>query len=226
MLKLDIRHFFESTNQRMVYSMFKKYTNYNKSILGILTRLVCYKGALCQGACTSPQIVNLVLSDFDMSMGVLCEDMGICYSRYCDDLTFSSTDPFDPSFLIRIVETALTPLHYKLNTKKTRFLGPGQRREVTGAVVNNAVRAARPYRQKIRQELYYIKKYGLYEHLCRIRPSWFGKSSGTAAARHYLFSLRGRIGYVAMLDPQDPFVPWALSELDAIAKSERCSPKG
>ena len=156
MLKLDIRHFFESTRKRLVFATFEKYTLYNRSILGILTKLVCYNGSLCQGACTSPTIANLVLADFDASVGLFCDGLGIRYSRYCDDMTFSSPFEFDAKKVEEFVRLQLKPLRYFLNDRKTRFFRPGQRLEVTGAVVNTRVRAPREYRQKIRQDLYYI----------------------------------------------------------------------
>ncbi|MBO4473524.1 MAG: RNA-directed DNA polymerase [Clostridiales bacterium] len=213
MLKLDIRHFFESTRAGQVYSMFRKYTPYNRQILGTLTRLVCYKGALCQGACTSPQIANLILSDFDMAIGTCCRDMCITYTRYCDDMTFSSVLPFDKSALERTVALMLQPYHYKLNTRKTRFLGPGHRLEVTGAVVNERVHAKREYRQKIRQELYYANRYGVADHLERTRPPWYHTPCSSAQVRHFLYSLQGRINYVRMLDPNDPFLEDAQFQL-------------
>ncbi len=210
MLKLDIRHFFESIRKSLVYSMLKKHTHYNRAILGTLTRLLCYNGALCQGACTSPQIANLVLSDFDNIISIFCLNSGIAYSRYCDDMTFSSPLPFDVELLKNTVALLLSSYHFELNVKKTRYLGPGQRREVTGAVVNDRVRAKRVYRQKLRQELYYVCKYGVEEHLEKTRPEWYRSPCSNADIRHYLFSLRGRISYAKMLWPEDPFNTWAI----------------
>ncbi len=209
MLKLDIRHFFESTRQSLVYEMFRKYTPYNKSVLGLLTRIVCYKGALCQGACTSPQIVNLILADFDHNVGNLCNAIGVHYTRYCDDMIFSSDTYFPHVLLTNFVRGELKHYHYHLNEKKTRFLRPGARKTVTGAVVNDRVRACREYRKKVRQELYYMEKYGVKNHLDYARPSWYSGRGTDYELGHAVASLKGRIGFIAMLDPDEKFLEQA-----------------
>ncbi|MBO4687906.1 MAG: RNA-directed DNA polymerase [Clostridiales bacterium] len=227
MLKLDIRHFFESTRAGQIYSMFRKYTPYNKTILGTLTRLVCFNGALCQGACTSPQIANLVLSDFDRTIGSYCKCIGVTYTRYCDDMTFSAYWPFNKVAVKDMVEDLLRPYHYKLNTAKTRFLGPGKRLEVTGAVINDRVHAKREYRHKLRQELYYACKYSVAEHLERTRPKWYHSPCTAEQVRHFIYSVQGRINYIRMLDPEDPFLEYAqdlfqvlhLSEVSAFSRN-------
>ena len=209
MLKLDIRHFFESTRQSLVYEMFRKYTPYNKSVLGLLTRIVCYKGALCQGACTSPQIVNLILSDFDHNVGNLCSVMGVHYTRYCDDMIFSGDTYFPHELLTDFIRGELKHYHYRLNEKKTRFLGPGARKTVTGTVVNDRVRACREYRKKVRQELYYMEKYGVKSHLDHVRPAWYSCKGTDYELGHAVASLKGRIGFIAMLDPDEKFLEQA-----------------
>ena len=213
MLKLDIRHFFESTRKSLVFEMFRKYTPYNTNILGLLTRIVCKNDFLCQGTSTAPQIVNLILADFDNNIGALCEALGIRYSRYCDDMIFSSKEPFPYELLINFVRGDLKRYHYRLNEKKTCFLGPSARKSVTGTVVNDRVRASRSYRKKVRQDLYYMDKYGVKNHLDHTRPSWYSGKGTDYELGHAVASLKGRISFIAMLDPDEAFLEEAQKTL-------------
>lgn len=216
MLKLDIRHFFESTRKSLVFEMFRKYTSYNTNILGMLTRIVCNNGFLCQGASTSPQIVNLILADFDHNVGSLCGAMGIRYSRYCDDMIFSSDEFFPYELLVEFIRGELKRYHYRLNEKKTCFLGPSSRKSVTGSVVNDRVRASRSYRKKVRQDLYYMDKYGVKNHLDHVRPPWYSGKGTDYELGHAVASLKGRIGFIAMLDPDEVFLEEAKKTLESI----------
>lgn len=221
MLKLDIRHFFESTRKSLVFEMFRKYTPYSTNILGLLTRIVCNNGYLCQGTSTAPQIVNLILADFDHNIGNLCGTMGIQYSRYCDDMIFSSKDFFPYELLIEFIRGELKRYHYRLNEKKTCFLGPSSRKSVTGCVVNDHVRASRNYRKKIRQDLYYMEKYGVKDHLDHVRPPWYSGKGTDYELGHAVASLKGRIGFTAMLDPDEAFLEDAQKSLQKIREKLR-----
>lgn len=88
-VKLDIKDFFENITYSLVYQYAFPATSFPPAIRRMLTELCCYKDYLPQGAPTSPAISNLVMKPFDEYMGKWCEERGICYTRYCDDLTFS-----------------------------------------------------------------------------------------------------------------------------------------
>ena len=214
MLKMDIRHFFDSIRKTTVFALFKEYTPYNKAVITMLTQLVCYHGHLCQGSCTSPQIANLVLSDFDKIIALFCESQHISYTRYCDDMTFSSSHDFDAKALTQFVSSQLSRYGLSLNTSKTRYFGPGVRHTVTGVTVNTRTRAPREYVRKIRQEVYYIRKFGVQDHLSHL------KESREIESPDYLYSLLGRISYARFLDPKDKELKAAYRIISAIASND------
>lgn len=113
------------------------------------------------------------------------------YTRYADDLTFSGDGNVEE--LIRVVSELLLKYHLYPNTKKTRVAYQNARQEVTGIVVNKKLQAARQYRRIIRQEVYYIKKYGIESHIafCQI------------SQKNYLEHLQGKIGYALYVNPKD-----------------------
>ena len=207
MVKMDIEDFFDNTKEKDVYRIFSRYTPYNKEVKTFLTKLVCHNGHLSQGSCTSPQLANLALTDFDTVVAEHCLSLGISYTRYCDDLTFSSDKSFDFKALIGFVTALLKLNHYRPNNRKTRILRTGDRHIVTGIVVNNEkLRVPSEYKHNLRQDLYYIKKYGVSSHLDHKDLPEFGSVFNSPDKRHeesYLNMLIGRAGYACRVDPGD-----------------------
>ena len=88
-LRLDIRHFFDSVRYTAVKETVFPPEVFSEPLRILLTMLCYYRDGLPQGAPTSPAIVNILLRDFDEGLGAWCRERGVTYSRYCDDLVFS-----------------------------------------------------------------------------------------------------------------------------------------
>ena len=189
-LKLDIIDFFENIEYPLIYEKSFNEVFFPKSIGHLLTYLCTYESRLPQGAPTSSYISNLVMKDFDEEIGKWCENNNISYTRYSDDMTFSGD--FNPSTIIKKVRKELYKYNLKINNKKIHVITNSQQQNVTGIIVNNKLQVSSKYRNKIRQEIYYIKKYGIKEHLKKIN---FQDSTSK-----YLNSLYGRINYVLSID--------------------------
>lgn len=184
-LKLDIRHFFDNITYPMVKEKVfaaEKYSEENRILLSILC---VYQHSVPQGAPTSPFISNIIMRDFDNTVGEWCEKHNVTYTRYCDDMTFSGD--FESKDIIDFIEIELLKYGFFLNKKKTTLLHNGQRKVVTGIVVNEKATVPISYRKKLRQEMYYIKKYGVESHI---------KKCGISEPKdQYLKKLLGRINY-------------------------------
>ena len=159
----------------------------------LLTYLCTYKEHLPQGSPTSAYISNLVMKDFDEVLGTWCEERGISYTRYSDDMTFSGI--FNPSEIIIKVRKLLYKLGLELNNDKIHIIKKSSCQIVTGIVVNEKIQVSSKYRKKIRQEIYYIKKFGLLSHL--------EHSKYDIDRKEYLNSLYGRILYVLQINNTD-----------------------
>lgn len=197
-LKLDIENFFENILfKQVLQSAFpKKY--FPPSIGTLLTYLCCYYDYLPQGAPTSPAISNLVMRSFDESMGEWCREREISYSRYCDDLTFSGD--FDAEMVKRKAGAFLDQMGFRLNQKKTRVISRNQQQNVTGVVVNCKPQVSKEYRRKLRQEIYYCRKYGIRAHLERIGDKKY-LELGDAGIERYRLRLIGKVNYVRQVNP-------------------------
>jgi len=192
-LKLDIKDFFENISFVDIYNSCFSIEYFPKSVGMILTYLCTYDNHLTQGSPTSAYISNLVMKEFDEELGNWCNLKNISYTRYSDDMTFSGE--FNPSELIVKVRKMLYKLGLELNNNKIHIVHKSSSQNVTGIVVNEKLQVNIKYRNKIRQEIYYIKKFGLSSHM--------KKSDINIESKRYLNKLYGRIIYVLQINEYD-----------------------
>lgn len=191
-LKLDIEGFFDHILYSRVKDTVFYEEKYSESIRILLTMLCYYNDSLPQGAPTSPAITNIIMYDFDETVGAFCNEKNIAYTRYCDDMTFSGD--FDEKEIISFVKNELFKFGLHLNNRKTAVISASKRQVVTGIVVNEKMNVTKDYKKTIRQEIYYIKKFGLDEHLKRL---------GISDKQQYVLSLKGRIAFVLQTIPNE-----------------------
>ncbi|MBJ7437819.1 MAG: RNA-directed DNA polymerase [Sphingopyxis sp.] len=125
-------------------------------------------GFLPQGAPTSPMLSNLVMVGMDKLLAALATAEGLTYTRYSDDITFSTTGAYDrqrATEVIRSTSRLLRTIGLKVNDQKTRVVPPGARKIVLGLLVDNPEpRLSRDFRDRLRQHLHYIEKFGPEAH--------------------------------------------------------------
>ena len=191
-LCLDLKDFFGSISFRQVHSIFRN-MGYSKSLSVLLSNICVLDNSLPQGAPTSPMLSNMVFKYYDDKIFDYCKSRNIRYTRYADDLTFSGD--FNCKEVISFIRKVLSKTSFAINDNKTRFVSRGNRQEVTGVVVNEKLQTAAIYRKKIRQEVYYIIKFGLDRHLGTI--GWERSMS------EYLHHLLGKINFTLSINQND-----------------------
>lgn len=201
-LKLDIENFFDHVMFHMVFQHAFPAVYFPVSVRTLLAHLCCRNECLPQGAPTSAYISNLVLIPFDEYIGSWCSEQGITYSRYCDDITCSGS--FNPAQVTRKISAYLQTMGFYLNGQKTRIIKQGQCQIVTGVVVNQKLQVPRTYRDQIRQELHYCRKFGVAAHLAFIHDQQYLPQASTGILK-YLDSLMGRICYILSINPDDEY---------------------
>lgn len=86
--------------------------------------MTCYKAALPQGAPTSPIIANLVAQIMDNRILTLAKEYRLNYTRYADDLTFSTNDKKfiskEEEFKVKL-ENIINKSDFLINDKRTRM---------------------------------------------------------------------------------------------------------
>ncbi|MDD2336131.1 MAG: reverse transcriptase family protein [Geobacteraceae bacterium] len=152
-------------------------------------------GHLPQGAPTSPMLANLVCASIDTELQEIAQRNGLMYTRYADDMTFSGyfENRSAAVALCKEVSLVISKNGFSINSQKTNIAKNGGRKIVTGLSVDGpTVRLPRSYKDKIRQELYYIEKHGLPDHCARTRQK---------NQLSYLLHLDGKIKYIKSIEP-------------------------
>lgn len=164
-LNIDIKDFFPSINFRrikVVLGLAPFRLNGNKDKIGFLiANLATYNNFLPQGAPTSPILSNVVTQNLDRKIAKICLPKKIKYTRYADDLSFSSNREIFDSAFIESIKKILLEENFIINVEKTRIRNNMECQEVTGIVVNKKVNTKREYLQKVRAMLNNWEKGGL-----------------------------------------------------------------
>ena len=147
-LSLDIKDFFPSTDVRKVQRALQGFLGIEGKSLDAILRLTCRRGALPQGAPTSPHIANLTFFKGDELIDSLASEHGLSYTRYADDMTLSGNTL--PEGLEGEIEEIVSSTGYRLAKEKTKRMGSHQCQKVTGLVVNEGVRLPRGQLRRLR----------------------------------------------------------------------------
>lgn len=209
LLSIDLKDFFPSIGFTRVYYIFYNMCGYHSDVASSLTKIVMKDKGLPQGAPTSPIISNIVCYKLDYRLQRLSEKIGIKYSRYADDIVLSGESNKVNNKLLYTVKKIVEDEGFVINDEKTKFLDKSKRMEVTGLVINNnKISVKKDYILKIRQELYYIKKYGLNNHL----------NKNNIYNSNYKEHLKGKIMFIWSINREKGYK--LLKEFDAILEDE------
>jgi retron-type reverse transcriptase len=204
-IKLDIRDFYPSIVLPRVKGLFRK-AGYGEQVATLLALLctepprevMIIRGqrryvavgprAIPQGAPTSPSISNALPLAMDCRLAGLAASLGVRYTRYADDLTFSWHGAVEKAPISRLkhaVSRVVADEGFAIKEPKTRIMRAGRRQRITGLVVNGApgAPAARVPRELVR----------------KLRVLLHRRESGHAT-RESLEEIRGLAAYIYMCD--------------------------
>jgi RNA-directed DNA polymerase len=153
LLKLDFKEFFPSIkeNDLRMHLMAEMPARYSESEISFICRLSMWipRGdnglELCIGAPSSPVLSNAIMYGFDESLSAYCVIAGIAYTRYADDLSFSSNRPDHLKSVLPYVRDVIHRASYPtltINEKKTVYTSKKYRRTVTGLVLSSEGRVS------------------------------------------------------------------------------------
>lgn len=192
LVKLDLHDFFGSIGERRTYRVFRQ-QGYSPLVAFEMTRIttrhrgplrwrsdpdpryaqierynVVSRGFLPQGGPTSGVIANACATSLDERLEELASRRDLAYTRYSDDITFSSSGPFSRSEaaeLIRNAADAISVEGFNVHHKKSRVVPPGARHIVLGLLVtNDEVKLLPEFRNRISNHVRGVMKFGLINH--------------------------------------------------------------
>lgn len=130
----DLRSYFDYVTNAQVYQALSD-LGYSQKVSHYLTKITTHKGHLTQGPPTSPFLANIAALRMDKQILQLCKENGITYSRFVDDLCFSSQMDFKHLVpdIIRIINEA----GYLIGYRKTKYKKGSL--EITGCDIRNNI---------------------------------------------------------------------------------------
>ncbi len=162
---MDLEDFFGTINFGRVRGFFIKNANFmlHPDAATVLAQIACHGKGLPQGSPCSPVISNLVGHVLDVRLCQLALKCGCTYSRYADDISFSTNKPDFPSSIACLIpgqahewevgsalQKIVARTGFTINPQKTRLQYRGSRQDVTGLVVNKKVNIRTEYRRTVR----------------------------------------------------------------------------
>ncbi len=167
----DLKDFFPSITFARVRGMFMSYPfNFSTQKATCFAQTCCLpeeNGSIPQGGITSPFVSNMICRRLDERLQGLAIKKRMKYSRYADDLTFSTDDNVDYEKLTKIVSEIVFEEGFVLNVEKSRILTKSNRQVVTGIVVNEGLNVNRKYIRSLRALLHNCYQKGVLSQIAR-----------------------------------------------------------
>lgn len=222
-LNLDLVNFFPTITFKRVRGLFKAVPyNRNDQVATWLAHICCWNRSLPQGAPTSPIISNMICASMDSQLRRFAVKHRCTYTRYADDLTFSTSLRQFPSSLAIIgdtkggrgvligeeLESIIQDNGFRINSTKTRLQTANRRQEVTGLTVNKFPNVDRRYINQIRAMLHAWEKFGLPAAENEYYARWDSSNHNpfNVRTRDFARVVKGKIEFLGMVrgknDPQ------------------------
>lgn len=210
---LDLENFFGSIDFGRVRGYFTKDRDFqlNQKIATIIAQIACIDNSLPQGSPCSPIISNMIGHLLDIHLVRLAKKTGCHYTRYADDLTFSSNkaifpkniafqDPKDLELWSPGKELAkqVTHARFSINDKKTRMQFRDSRQDVTGLIVNKKINVKPEYRRAVRAMVHRLLTHGHFERPARVNDGTDVYVMSTIAGTTE--ELHGMLGFIDSVD--------------------------
>jgi len=204
---VDLLDFFGSFNFGRVrgYFITNKDFQLDPSIATVLAQIACHNNSLPQGSPCSPVITNLITHIMDIRLASLAKKTSCRYTRYADDLTFSTNKRIFPSEIATCSDESghdwqvgyklakeIKKCGFEVNPKKTRLQYCDSRQDVTGLVVNKKLNVKSEYKKNTRAMVHRLTTTGDF---------YIGKNSAGEEIKGNMQQLEGRLGHINHISP-------------------------
>jgi len=218
LLRIDLKDFFPSIHFGRVRGMFlKKPFSFAPKLAEALATLTTLRTELPQGAPTSPVISNLICQHLDSKLLALASVHRCYYSRYADDIIFSTSRTSFPQQLASLdsssgslqtvvgqdLRLAIQAEGFSVNDRKTCLKGRTSRQMCTGLIVNQSPNIPRSYIRNIRSMLHSWKRHGFSEAGAHFFSHVDKRNRITSRLPDFRLVVRGRVQYVGSIKGWD-----------------------
>jgi len=208
-INIDISNYFGNIYFEDIYFIFRRLGYYN-NVSVLLAKLCCLDDVLPQGSPSSPMLSNLATIKLDNRLSSFAKKINARYSRYSDDITFSGD--LDPRRVVPAIKKIIEDEEFEVNNEKVKVRYFYQKQIVTGIIVNERMRVEKSELKKLRQEVYYIKKYGLENHFLNSANSNLYQNKDK-----YKEALLGRLGHASFISPHNDVIKGYFSYIKSLS---------
>jgi len=200
-LNIDLKDFFDSFNFGRVRGFFIKNNHFklDPHIATVIAQIACFDNKLPQGSPCSPVITNLITHSLDIKLASLAKRHSCTYSRYADDMTFSTRKSVFPSQIMRQeknefitgkkLKNEIKRAGFSINEKKTRIQYKDSRQDVTGLIVNKKPNVKKEYWRTVKSQCNSLFHTGT-----------FIKKTATGEVVGNINELEGQLNFIDQLD--------------------------
>lgn len=211
LLNLDLADFFPSISENRVAGVLRS-LGADRRAAEIVARICCHNDCLPQGAPTSPMLSNLICFRMDRQLMAVARDSRCIYTRYADDITFSSHQPMNalfegpappagpisPDLMVPAFRQIFTANGFTINPSKAHYADRHSRKMVTGLKVNELLNVDRRYVRNLRAALHSVEVLGLEDAQTKFEEKHGGESGLVA-------HLAGKVSWLRFIRGQtDP----------------------
>lgn len=158
LLNIDLKDFFHSVTREMVLNIFLgKPFGFKRELPDILADLTTFNGRLPMGTPTSPVLSNFACRRLDDELIAFSKDMLWVYTRYADDMSFSSQQPIHDE-KANSVRAIIRNAGFEVNLSKVKVYGPGEEKIVTGLLVTDKVALAPGFLPQLQADIEQLHK--------------------------------------------------------------------
>lgn len=225
---VDLHDFFGTINFGRVRGFFIKDRNFSlhPEVATTIAQIVCFGNKLPQGSPCSPIVSNLIAHPLDIRLARLAATHGLTYTRYADDLTFSTNKPDFPVEVASPINShgwvpgpeldcVVTESGFSFNPDKTRLQYRDSRQEVTGLTVNRKVNVPASYRNIVRAMVHRLFRTGEFQFIYKKKDS----TGKTVVENNSLGENRQLLGMLSHIDRVDQFNERLCKENDRVPES-------
>lgn len=240
---IDLKDFFPSIHQARVWKRLQVPPfKFPQPIANLVAGLCCMKDSredgcgnkkdeyvLPQGAPTSPVITNMICDRMDFYLSRLAKRFGLNYTRYADDITFSSMHFVyrkDGKFMLEL-QRIINEQGFEINEDKTRLQKKGSRQEVTGIIVSDKLNVTQKYVRDIRNLLYIWDRYNYNVAYSKFFPKYKEEKGHVKKGNPDLINvIDGKLMYLKMVKgEEDPVYIMLHTKFQKLANKDAIAEK-
>ncbi|MBL1352797.1 MAG: retron Ec67 family RNA-directed DNA polymerase/endonuclease [Zetaproteobacteria bacterium] len=200
-LNIDLKDFFDSFNFGRVRGFFIKNHNFqlDPAIATVIAQIACDDNKLPQGSPCSPVITNLITHSLDIKLASLARKHSCIYSRYADDMTFSTRKSVFPQQIIcqegdhfvtgKNMNSEIVRAGFSINENKTRIQYKDSRQDVTGLIVNKKPNVKKEYWRTVKSQCHSL-----------FRTGTFTKKTAAGVVAGNIKELEGQLNFIDQVD--------------------------